>query len=126
MATKQVYVDDIDGSEATGPVQFMYEGVYYTLDLSDVNKAKFDKAIQKFIDNAVQFEPLPATPARRSTSTRKRSTRKPGAKSADAPASETDLIREWAKDNWEGELSARGRLPKELKAAYHAAHGTAA
>src|SRR5215213_9718399 len=46
------YVDDLDGSEATGPVDFSLDGKDYTIDLSDSNAARLRDALASFVASA--------------------------------------------------------------------------
>ena len=46
------YVDDLDGSEATGPVDFSLDGKDYTIDLSDSNAARLRDALAAFVASA--------------------------------------------------------------------------
>ena len=42
------YVDDLDGSEEKGPVDFSLDGKDYTIDLSDSNTARLRDALASF------------------------------------------------------------------------------
>ena len=46
------YVDDLDGSEASGPVDFSLDGKDYTIDLSDSNAARLRDALASFVASA--------------------------------------------------------------------------
>ena len=46
------YVDDLDGSEASGPVDFSLDGKDYTIDLSDSNAARLRDALAVFVASA--------------------------------------------------------------------------
>jgi hypothetical protein len=46
------YVDDLDGSEASGPVDFRLDGKDYTIDLSDSNAARLRDAFAAFVASA--------------------------------------------------------------------------
>lgn len=54
MATMTVKTDDIDGTPATGSVQFTVGGVNYKLDLNDANQAAFAADVAKWIEHAPQ------------------------------------------------------------------------
>ena len=45
-------VDDLDGTEASGTVEFALDGRSYEIDLSDKNAAKLRKALTPFLDVA--------------------------------------------------------------------------
>jgi hypothetical protein len=104
--TQVVLIDDIDGkviSEGGQTVAFSYNGVDYTIDLSDKNATKFDAALSPYIERAQRVGGRPNRGA--------------AAQGADDPAS----IRQWAGQNGY-KVSARGRVSREVRAAYHAAH----
>ena len=46
------FIDDLDGSAATGTFDFSLEGRNYQIDLSDENAAKLRDALAPFIDVA--------------------------------------------------------------------------
>lgn len=96
-----VLVDDIDGSEARETVSFALDGSTYEIDLNDDNAQKLRDALAPFIAHA-----------RRSSGGR-------GRKRSGGPT--PSEIREWARA--EGmEVSDRGRVSEEVRAAYAAAH----
>jgi len=105
MARKVItsYVDDIDGSEADGTVNFSFDGVNYEIDLSDKNKEKLHKALEPYI-----------AAGRRIGGSRRSS----GSKSNSA---ELQKIREWAAENGI-EVSARGRIAQSVIDQYNAAN----
>ncbi|HEY7043239.1 MAG TPA: Lsr2 family protein [Nocardioidaceae bacterium] len=98
-----VLEDDLDGSNADETVMFGLDGVNYEIDLSSKNATKLRDALSKYVDNA------------RRTHTRGR--RSGGRRSSTNAAS----IREWARSHGY-EVSDRGRVPADIKAAYDAAH----
>jgi hypothetical protein len=108
MATKITtsYVDDIDGTDASGTVSFTYDSKSYEIDLSDKNKKSLEDALAPYIKAA------------RSTGGRGRST-----SGSPRGGGRTDLaaIRAWAKDNGH-EVSDRGRIPATVIEAYDEAH----
>jgi Lsr2 len=110
------YVDDLDGSTASGTVSFGLDGRSYEIDLSDENAAKLRDSLASFV-----------AAARRSGG---RSSARRGRRSAEeteAPAptrtnrEETAAIRSWARENGH-EVSERGRIPKAVLEAYRSAH----
>ncbi len=108
------YVDDLDGSDASGTVSFALDGKSYEIDLSDENAARLRDALATYV-----------AAARRSGGSGRGGR---AARPADAPAppARTDrevtaAIRAWARENGH-EISERGRIPKAVVDAYHAAH----
>ncbi|BBY26169.1 histone-like nucleoid-structuring protein Lsr2 [Mycolicibacterium sediminis] len=112
-------LDDLDQSEivdgAGGTVDFAFQGTKYTIDLSNANIAKFEKALKPYIEaaTAASGPPRKTSRGRKSKSSRRGST---------APARDsTAAIRGWATDNGH-EVSARGRIPAAVIDAYESAH----
>ena len=109
------FIDDLDGSAATGTFDFSLEGRNYQIDLSDENAAKLRDALAPFIDVARKLGG--------------RSSRRPGrtqrqTAAAEKPARSTredaSAIREWAREHGH-QVSDRGRIPKSVIEAYQAA-----
>jgi uncharacterized protein (DUF2252 family) len=98
--------DDMDGSPATRTIEFTIDGVQRSLDLNDKNAAKFEKAVAPFIEAA------------RTVSGRGRRS----SRSAKTISSKRDVhrVREWAQASG-FEISARGRIPRNVVEAYEAA-----
>jgi hypothetical protein len=110
------FIDDLDGSAATGTFDFSLEGRNYQIDLSDENAAKLRDALAPFIDVARKAGG--------------RSSRRPGRTQrqtavAEKPARSTredaSAIREWAREHGH-QVSDRGRIPKSVIEAYQAAN----
>lgn len=99
-----VLEDDIDGGDATETVMFGLDGVTYEIDLSDRNAAKLRDSLTKYV-----------TSARRTTSRARRSARR----GASGPS--TAQVREWARSTGH-QVSDRGRISAEIRAAYEAAN----
>jgi hypothetical protein len=101
------YVDDLDGSAASGPVDFSLDGKTYTIDLSDTNASKLRGILAPFVDAARR--------ARGSTSRSGGASAHPGAphRSRD----ETQAMRSWLRDKGYT-VKDRGRIPAELITAY--------
>lgn len=97
-----VLVDDIDGSEAEGTVSFGLDGSSYEIDLSTDNAQKLRDALAPFIGHA-----------------RRASSRGRRGRAAAGPT--PGEIREWARSQGM-EVSDRGRVSEEVRAAYTAAH----
>ena len=98
-------IDDIDGSEATGTIEFTVAGVSYRLDVNDKNAAKFDKALAPFIEHAQRV----GGRAKRGTVTR--------------IESNASAIRAWAESNGI-EMSPRGRISRDIRDQFAAAQAS--
>jgi hypothetical protein len=106
------FVDDLDGSEASGAFDFSLDGRNYQIDLSDENVARLRAALTPFIDAARKAGGRGAGRARR----------QPGAeKHTRSGREEIHAIREWARQHGH-QISDRGRIPKSVLAAYQAAN----
>jgi hypothetical protein len=99
----QTLVDDIDGTDATSTIVFAVSGVEYTIDLSDKNLAKFEKALAPFVQNATRI-----------------GGRRQRAATVTKLSSNAKEVRSWAQANGYS-LPDRGRIPSEIHAAYEAA-----
>ncbi len=99
-----VLTDDLDGTDAVETVVFALDGNTYEIDLSGGNADQLRDALKPYI--AVG----------RKTGGRAKATRKRAAGAGNA----TD-IRAWAQEQGMS-VSARGRVPAEIRAAYEAAH----
>jgi hypothetical protein len=106
------FIDDLDGSDASGTFDFSLEGRNYQIDLSDGNAAKLRDALAPYIDVA------------RKAGGRGGRRRQQQAAAAEKPArsnrEETAAIREWAREHGH-KVSDRGRIPKSVIEAYQAA-----
>jgi Lsr2 len=104
-----ILTDDLDGSEADETVTFALDGVTYEIDLSEGNAEALREALAAY-----------AQAARRTggRATRRSATPKP--RPADERVDLSDL-RSWARDNG-FQVSDRGRVSGEVRAAYEAAH----
>jgi len=101
-----VITDDFDGSEGASTVVFGLDGRTYEIDLSTENETE----LRDFLTHYIQRARKPRS-ARAATA------------AVPAPAKTEDIaaIRAWAKDN-DYEVSDRGRISSEVRAAYAAAH----
>ena len=104
------YVDDIDGSEASGPVDFSLDGKDYTIDLSDSNAARLRDALASFVASARRAS---GTGRRRLTSS------SPQRSASGRSREETQEIRAALRELGYS-VKDRGRIPAELLAAYEA------
>lgn len=100
-------VDDVDGSPATETVQFALDGVSYEIDLSDAHAAALRESLAEWVSHA-----------RRSGG--RRSTGRRGVRAVGGTKNAAE-IRQWARANG-FEVSERGRISAEVRAAYEAAN----
>lgn len=100
-----ILIDDIDESPANEKVRFGLDGITYEIDLSKENAAVLRDSLAPYIRSG-----------RRVRGQRARS----GGKVA-VPGSSASAIRDWAGKNGY-EVSARGRVPAKVRAAYEAAN----
>jgi len=102
-----LYVDDIDGGEATGTVRFGLDGVDYEIDLSAEHTDELHTALGKYVDHArkVGGASKRALRGRRSPS-----------------AIDTTAVRNWAREQGIS-IKDRGRVPADIVAKYQAASG---
>jgi len=109
MAKKQVVTitDDIDGREGAETVSFTYSGRTYEIDLGDKNRARLEKALEPFIGAARKVG---------GNGSSRRSSVRAGIAPADLDRA---AVRAWAKEQGM-EVSARGRLSKNVVEAYQA------
>lgn len=98
-----VLEDDLDGSKAEETVKFGLDGSSYEVDLSKKNAARLRDSLNKYVEVA------------RRTQTKRSSRRR---RSSGPSAAE---IRQWARENGM-DVSERGRVPEEVRAAYEAAN----
>jgi hypothetical protein len=103
-----VLEDDLDGTDAEETVTFGLDGVTYDIDLSSDNAAALRDALAPYVASARRTAGRSAS--RRSSASRGRS-------SGPSPAE----VREWARAEGR-EVSDRGRVPSDVRAAYDAAH----
>jgi hypothetical protein len=106
------FIDDLDGSEASGTFDFSLEGRNYQIDLSDENAAKLREALTPFIGAA------------RKAGGRGGRRGRPGGKEAEAKSGRSDrdesaAIRQWAREHGH-KVSDRGRIAKSVLEAYKA------
>jgi Lsr2 len=113
MAQRVVLTDDLDGSEATQTITYTVDGQEYEIDLSEENVQRFHEALEPFVSASRQVS-RQAAPTRRG---RGDGRRRSGASQRD----DIPQIRAWAEANGY-EVSARGRIKKEVLDAYDEAH----
>ena len=104
-----VITDDLDGGDADQTVEFGFDGVNYTIDLSEKNVGRLRKALDPYL--AV------ATKVGRTGGTGRLAAR--AAQPARSNRDQNQAIREWAVKNGY-EVSERGRIPTTIVEAFHA------
>jgi hypothetical protein len=107
------FIDDLDGSDASGTFDFSLEGRRYQIDLSDENAAKLRDALAPYVGAARKAGGRGRGRAARQTAVAE----KPARSNRD----QTAAIREWARANGH-QVSDRGRISKSVIEAYQAAH----
>ncbi len=109
MAQRIVYrlEDDLDNTEAAETIVFGLDSVSYEIDLSDSNAAKLRDLLAPYV-----------AAARRVGGRRRTGSAGGRKRGAGSPATE---IRAWAGENGY-QVSARGRVPAEVREAYERAH----
>lgn len=103
-----VLIDDTDGSEAAETVTFGLDGATYEIDLSTENAERLRSDLAGWVGAA------------RRHAGRKASAR-PARSGSSRGRSDAAQIRQWAEENGHN-VSSRGRIPAEVRAAYEAAH----
>lgn len=102
-------VDDYTGGDADESTGFIFEGIYYGLDLSDDNAAKLRADLAPWMDAASERKKIGKTP---------RTMAAPKATNGHVTDAE---VRAWASD--EGmPVSGRGRISADLKDQFLKAH----
>ena len=101
-------VDDIDGGTADETVTFGLDGVTYEIDLTAGHATELRDALAQWVGHARKLGGR--------TSSKGGAPRARRSSSGDAQA-----IREWAKEHGH-QVSERGRISAEVKAAYDASH----
>jgi hypothetical protein len=104
-----VLTDDLDGGNADRTLEFGFEGVNYTIDLSEKNVGKLRKALDPYLTVASRVGRTGGS-ARVASRT---------AQPARANRDQNQAIREWAAKNGY-EVSDRGRIPASIVEAFHA------
>ena len=103
-------IDDLDGSDADGTIEFGLDGVRYTIDLLEKNTGKLRKALDPYLAAATRVGRTGAD-------------RRPVRGSRVAAVSHRDrnrAIREWVVAHGH-EVSKHGRIPTVVVQAYAAA-----
>jgi hypothetical protein len=104
-----LFIDDLDGSEAQGTVQFGLDGTDYEIDLSAAHAEALRKALARYVEAARKI------PAARRQGRARRASSSNGVNNAQ--------VREWARSQGV-EVKERGRIPAELVVKFRAATGS--
>ena len=110
------FVDDLDGSDATGTVSFALDGRAYEIDLSEDNAARLRESLASFVA-AARKSGGSAAAGRRAPKMTASSSRRP----QPLDREQTAAIRAWARQNGH-QVSDRGRISKTVVDAFQAAH----
>lgn len=102
MATRTVLVDDMDGGDADVTIAFIVDGESYTLDLSNKNAERFNKALEPFVEAARKHA----------------ATRVNLVEAEMVGVEQRAMIREWARKKGL-EVSDRGRIPQDIVEAFN-------
>jgi hypothetical protein len=112
MVREFLYRDDLDGStESVRTVTYTIEGQDYEIDLSEGNIQRFHEALQPFVAKSRKGQ-------RQAASTRRGGD---GRRRSGSTRDDIAQIRAWAEANGH-QVSARGRIKKEIIDAYDQAH----
>lgn len=104
-------VDDVDGRPADETLEFMFEGVEYTIDLRAKNAEKFRSQMEAWIGSAQQKKPVRASRQRRTP--RRAATESTSSNGSSGNGS----VRDWARRK-NIAVAAKGRIPASVVAAY--------
>ncbi|GIE94637.1 histone-like nucleoid-structuring protein Lsr2 [Paractinoplanes rishiriensis] len=104
-----VITDDLDGGDADRTVEFGFDGVNYTIDLSEKNAGKLRKALDPYLAVATKVGRIGGTGRLTSRA----------AQPVRSNRDQNQAIREWAVKNGY-EVSERGRIPSTIVEAFHA------
>ena len=111
------FVDDLDGSDATGTVSFAIDGRAYEIDLSEDNAARLRESLASFVAAAPQERRIPGD-----WSPGAEDDREIGPAAAAVGREQTAAIRAWARQGSGHQVSERGRISKTVVDAFEAAH----
>ena len=112
--THTYLVDDLDGSEVdVKNVLLALDGTNYEIDLSAANADRLKEKLARFVDAATPVKAPRSGAARRGS--RGKAVHQP------PDRDQVQAIREWARSAGY-EVPARGRIPRTIHEAFHAAH----
>lgn len=109
------WTDDLDGTELSADTlveaHFAHNGNEYVIDLSEENANKLADSLAPYKEAGRRVGPTPAPAKRKKTSLGLR----------DLSGRDLNAVRQWAREN-DYEVSARGRVPQHIVAAYDEAN----
>ncbi len=109
------WTDDLDGTELSADtlveVHFAHNGNEYVIDLSEENANKLANFLAPYKEAGRRVGRTPAPAKRKKTSLGLR----------DLSGRDLNAVRQWAREN-DYEVSARGRVPQHIVAAYDEAN----
>jgi hypothetical protein len=105
-----ILVDDVDGGEADETVSFALDGISYEIDVSAANAEAIREALSPWVEHARRVGGRATGRGRSAAKSR------PAAERVDMSD-----VRAWARDHGY-QVSDRGRVSSEVRAAYEAAH----
>ena len=129
MARKEIVelIDDLDGGPADQTIEFTWDGIDYSIDLSNKNAEKFDAQMSPWVGAAVKVKIGRMTrrhgtiwqPTVNGNGNGKNGSSVKSGEPTDEPSAAD--IRAWAKRKGQT-VNERGRVSAELRAAYRKAH----
>jgi hypothetical protein len=114
MAQKVMLIDDLDGSEGAETIRYSVDGQEYEIDLSEKNAERFRSVLKEFVDVSREVEQPPVLSIAPARVSRRQS-------SGSGGRDDIAQIRAWAEAQGM-DVSARGRVKKEIIDAYDEAH----
>jgi hypothetical protein len=114
VAQRVVLTDDLDGSEAIQTLSYTVDGQEYEIDLSEENIQRFHEALEPFVSKESRKLYVNLQPTRRGRGDGRR-------RSSTGSRDDIPQIRAWAESQGM-DVSARGRIKKEIIDAYDQAH----
>jgi hypothetical protein len=104
-----LFIDDLDGSEAEGTVNYGIDGMQYEIDLNTAHAKELRNTLARYTEAARRVTDPARRPAR-------------SGRTAAANGLDNTEIRAWARSQGI-EVRDRGRVPAEIVARYQAATG---
>lgn len=107
MAIRKIIESDLSKKSDASTITFGYDDVWYEIDLTDTERSKLEESLKVYLESG-----------RRAQADRVKKPYTPN-----TTPQERAKIRDWARQNTNLEFADRGRIPKEVMAAYDKAHG---
>jgi nucleoid-associated protein Lsr2 len=104
-----VFIDDLDGSEASTTIRFGLDGAEFEIDLNTAHADELRKTAEPYMQAG-----------RKVTSNARRTVRGGARRSAASGGPASSEVRDWAKDHGY-DVKERGRIPAELVVKFQAA-----